>query len=189
MPRGRPSDYSLSLVEEICFEVATSTRSIRTICEEEDRFPDERTVYKWLFKHEEFRQLYARAREYQIELIADELVDIVDDGKNDWMERENAKGEIVGWQVNGEAVQRSKLRADTRKWLLSKINPKKYGDSTTIKGDAENPLFANLAQDLDKRIAARKPGPTVDAVSREMLPVTALPAIVEAVKPAQEDED
>lgn len=53
---------------------------------------------------------------------ADELLDIADDGTNDWMLR-NDDGENVSYSLNGEHVQRSRLRVDTRKWLLSKLIP------------------------------------------------------------------
>ena len=44
----------------------------------------------------------------------------------------NAEGEITR-QVNGEAIQRSRLRVDTRKWILSKMVPKKYGTKVTAE--------------------------------------------------------
>ena len=39
----------------------------------------------------------------------------------------------MGWRVNGEHVQRSKLRVDARKWLLSKIAPKQYGEKQAVE--------------------------------------------------------
>ena len=74
---------------------------------------------------------YARAREACVEALADEIMDISDDGRNDWMEKHGQ--EDTGWLLNGENVQRSKLRVDARKWLLSKIAPKKYGDKVAME--------------------------------------------------------
>ncbi len=37
-----------------------------------------------------------------------------------------------------------RVRVDTRKWLLSKLAPKKYGDRIEIAGDKENPLEINV---------------------------------------------
>ena len=71
---------------------------------------------------------YAHAKEVGLDAMAEEILEISDDGTNDWMERTGKAGEVVGYQVNGEHVQRSKLRVDSRKWLLSKMAPKKYGD-------------------------------------------------------------
>ena len=137
---GRPSDYSEELADRICERIADG-ESVRNICLDDD-MPNKATVFRWLGKHEAFRDQYARAREAQSEHLADELLDIADDGSNDWMERRNADGEVIGYVVNGEAIQRSRLRADTRKWLLGKLQPKKYGDSVKISGDPEAPLVA-----------------------------------------------
>jgi hypothetical protein len=71
------------------------------------------------------------AREIQAHTLADELLEISDDGSNDWMERKG-KDERGGWELNGENIQRSRVRIDTRKWLLSKMLPKVYGDKTEV---------------------------------------------------------
>lgn len=123
---GRPSTYSQEVAEAICERLADG-ESLRDICAAEN-MPAKSTVFRWLSSNESFRDQYARAREAQAEYLADELLDIADDGKNDWMERHNRDGEMIGWQENGEAVSRSKLRVDARKWTLSKLLPKKYGD-------------------------------------------------------------
>ena len=38
---------------------------------------------------------------------------------------------------NSESVQRSKLRVDTRKWLMSKLAPKKYGEKVDLEHSGE----------------------------------------------------
>jgi hypothetical protein len=95
--------------------------SLRTICAEKE-FPDRSTVIRWKNSFEAFRSQYARARDDQAELWADEINDIADDGSNDFMEREGKK------ILREEHVQRSRLRVDSRKWLLSKLRPGTYGD-------------------------------------------------------------
>lgn len=67
----------------------------------------------------------------QTEVIADETFEMVDDGSNDWMEKVGKDGS-VGYMLNGEAVARSRLRFDQRRWWLSKLAPKKYGDKLEI---------------------------------------------------------
>lgn len=61
-----------------------------------------------------------------MEAWADEITDICDDGTNDWMIVKRG-GEDVEVE-NKEVVNRSRLRVDTRKWLMSKIAPKKYAE-------------------------------------------------------------
>jgi hypothetical protein len=80
---------------------------------------------------EGFSERYARAREIQALTIADELLDIADDGRNDWMQR-GGDDERGGWELNGEHIQRSRVRIDTRKWMLSKMLPKSYGDKAEV---------------------------------------------------------
>ena len=103
--------------------------------------PAKSTVMRWLQADKVFRDQYTRAREEQAEGFLDEIVEIVDDSRNDWMDREVGRGRVIR-VVDPEAVMRSKLRYDARRWAMSKILPKKYGDSTTLKGDPDNPLQA-----------------------------------------------
>ena len=126
---GRPSDYSQEIADAICERIADG-ESLRAICSAEE-YPNKATVFRWLNKNIEFSDQYARAREAQADSLADELLDIADDGSNDWMQRHNDKGEAIGWQINGEHIQRSRVRVDTRKWVASKLKPKKYGDKVT----------------------------------------------------------
>lgn len=134
---GRPSKYSEALAVKICERIADG-ETVRSICADE-AMPSKSMVFRWLSRHKTFRDHYARAKEAQAEHMADELLDIVDDGSNDWMERKNADGSTYE-VVNGEHIQRSRLRADTRKWLLSKMLPKKYGEKLTHSGDPEQPF-------------------------------------------------
>ena len=95
-----------------------------------------RTVHLWREKDEAFATRFARARDDGYDEIADDCLAIADDGSNDWMERTGKDGESLGWQVNGEHVQRSRLRVDARLKLLAKWCPKKYGDKLAVGGDA-----------------------------------------------------
>ena len=74
--------------------------------------------------------------------MAEDILDIADDGTNDWMEKQDSEGSAAGWSFNGEHVQRSKLRVDARKWLMSKMKPKKYGEkvSQEITGKDGGPI-------------------------------------------------
>ncbi len=77
--------------------------------------------------------MYTHARDAQADALFDETLEIADDGRNDWMERHNEEGEAIGWRENGEAIRRSQLRIDTRKWIAAKLRPKKYGDKQQIE--------------------------------------------------------
>jgi len=128
MPGGRPSDYTPEQTLVICERLAKG-ESLRAVCREEG-MPDISTLFRWMEAHPEFRAQYVRAREVQAEVFADELAEICDDGSNDWMARNDPDN--PGWVANGEHIQRSKLRVDTRKWVASKLL-KSYADKTQVQ--------------------------------------------------------
>jgi hypothetical protein len=68
----------------------------------------------------------------QAQTFADELIDIADDGSNDWVRRENERGR-VSYVVDKEHIARSRLRFEARQWVISKILPKTYGDKLQLK--------------------------------------------------------
>lgn len=76
-----------------------------------------------VLKDTQFSEQYARAMQIRVEMMADEIIQISDDSSNDLLLTE------FGEKENKEFVNRSRLRVDTRKWLLSKMLPKKYGDN------------------------------------------------------------
>ena len=151
---GRPSSYTLQLVDEICAKLAEGN-SMRSVCREKD-MPSMATVFRWLREKPEFQEQYARAKEESADALFDEIQDIADDGSNDWMERLDKEGENNGWQLNGEHVQRSKLRVDTRKWMMAKMKPKKYGDKTILAGDKDNPVqVRTITADMSEQEATQ----------------------------------
>nr|WP_316214145.1 terminase small subunit protein [Bradyrhizobium sp. SZCCHNR2032] len=109
--------------------------SLRSICRD-DSMPDKSTVFRWLAAHAEFRDQYARAREARTDAMAEEILEISDDGSNDTYE-------VDGREVtNQDVIARSRLRVDTRKWLMARMAPKKYGDrlEQVLTGDPEKPV-------------------------------------------------
>lgn len=133
MPEGRPSDYTIELALTICEEIA-SGRSLRSLCAQED-MPGQRTVFTWLHKHDEFRQHYTRAREAQADAMLEEILLIADDGTGDtWIDDEGVE------RTNQDVISRSRLRVDARKWAMSKMAPKKYGEKVEHSGDPDNPI-------------------------------------------------
>lgn len=136
-PRARPIDYTPELADEICETIATTPRGLDYICDRNDGFPHASTVHRWLNNQPGFSEKYTRARERQADLLADESLEIADDGSNDWIEKRNEAGEVIDFEYNGDAVQRSRLRIDTRKWYASKLAPKKYGDKLDLTAQTQ----------------------------------------------------
>ena len=143
---GRPTKYSEELGKKICKELA-SGKSLKRICEKKE-YPTAKTVYNWLLDKDkkDFLHNYESARNIQADLMFDDLLDIADDGTNDYYVKENKDGSIYK-ALNSEHVQRSRLRVDTRKWYLSKVLPKKYGEKLDLTSGGERmpaPLLANI---------------------------------------------
>lgn len=86
--------------------------------------------------------------------MADELVEIADDGTNDYVEREVDGGVRVVF--DGEHFQRSRLRVDTRKWVLSKVLPKIYGDKIGVEVTGDAALLATM-EAARERVRQRRP--------------------------------
>lgn len=124
MAGGRPSAFTKEKAAAICERIAEG-ESLRKICEDES-LPNKSTVMRWMDAHPEFRDQYARAREAQADYWAEEIIQIADDGANDTTT--DAEGNE---RTNQDVIARSRLRVDTRKWLMARMAPKKYGDKVT----------------------------------------------------------
>lgn len=121
MPAGRPSEYSHEVAAVICGRLADG-EPLTKICKDE-AMPSTPTVYKWMMQRPEFASAYARAREEQADTLADEIVAISDDSRNDTQVDDD--GNRI---VNHDHINRAKLRVDARKWVAAKLKPKKWGD-------------------------------------------------------------
>lgn len=121
-PVGAESTYTEELAEAICLRIACG-ESLRSICLDTD-MPSKSTVLLWVARDREgFSDQYEAACMARAHHWADELLDIADDGSNDFMDKIGKDG--VGVEaLNSEHIQRSRLRVDSRKWLLSKMLPK-----------------------------------------------------------------
>ena len=144
--RGRPSSFQ-DMAPQVCRLIAEGL-SLRQIGATEG-MPSMTTIMRWAFEKPEFREQYARAREMQAERFADEILEISDDGTNDWMTRE--QGDDTVTVIDHEHISRSKLRVDSRKWLMSKLAPKKYGDKLEHSGPNGAPLTITLVSYKDAK--------------------------------------
>lgn len=133
---ARPTDYNEDIADKICERLADG-ESLRQICAD-DAMPSRSAVFKWLGKHPEFADQYARAREEQAETLADEIVGIADETE---VRAQGEDGEVV-LSLDPTAIARNRLRVDARKWVAAKLKPKKYGDKvqTELTGANGGPV-------------------------------------------------
>lgn len=78
------------------------------------------TFYRHLDAHPDDAERYARARETRNDRMAEDTLRVADD--------------------LAIPHEHKRIMVEARKWLLSKLAPKKYGERTVIAGDADNPL-------------------------------------------------
>lgn len=130
---GRPSEFTQEIADKICAGLAEG-KSLRTVCKPNE-MPHISTIFNWFRNYPDFLEQYTRAKQESADAMADEVLDIADDGTNDWMTVHKYGGEYQ--VVDQEAVQRSKLRVETRKWLMAKMKPKKYGEKLDLTSDGK----------------------------------------------------
>lgn len=143
-PPGRPTLYSEEIADAICDELAERVVSLTAICRRPE-MPAYRSVMAWLDRYPEFAQKYARARDLQADIAADETIEIADDASRDTITDADGKT-----SVDHEHINRSRLRVDTRKWYAGQLKPKKYGNKLLHTGaDGEGPIKHALALNYD----------------------------------------
>jgi len=124
---GRSSTYTPQKAAAICDDIADGN-SLRSTLKKLGI--STRTFFDWLYAHEDLAQRYARARESQAEVLTDELIALAD-------------------QATGENSNAQRLKVDTRKWIASKILPRKYGDRVGLEhsGPDGGPIEVSDARD------------------------------------------
>jgi hypothetical protein len=117
--------YSQEDIETIFKSIISAIEngaSLRS-CLRKDNMPDSTTFYKWIDEDEKKSVQYERSIELRSEFLFDEIIEIADKQGEDVTEDKD--GNRV---INHNIVQRNRLQIDARKWALSKMIPKKYGD-------------------------------------------------------------
>ncbi len=130
-PRGAPAiEYSEELAVLICEQIANSSKGLRGALKDDPELPSEATVLKWRDNNAHFSGMLAHAKRRQLELMAE---DIIDTSLDDTLD-----------------VQERRLIVDTKKWLLSKLMPKTYGDKLDVTSGGE--ALAAPAHQIDARV-------------------------------------
>jgi len=131
---GRPTVMTAAVQLVICSRIAGG-ESLTTVCRD-PTLPNRGTVTKFAAgdgpDNQQFATRYAQARESLLDVYADQMIDISDDGTTDYITKVGRNGHEYE-AVDQEHIQRSRLRVDTRKWLLSKLRPGQYGDRVTAE--------------------------------------------------------
>ena len=112
-------EFSQEVFDAICNRMSEG-ESLRAICKTTG-MPNKRTVMRWLEKSEEMQIQYSEAQRLRAECYFDEIIDIADSRSD---------------------PQKTRVQIDARKWVLARMNPKKYGDKFTqeLTGEGGGPL-------------------------------------------------
>ena len=140
-----PVRYSAALAERICERLAGG-ESLKAICSDTG-YPKTQAVIEWVQKDKEgFAGQYARAREIGYTLLADEIISIADTPQIGAKSVSKATGVEI---TEGDRIEHRRLQVDTRKWMLSKMLPKVYGDKQQVEHSGSIDIASTL-------LAARK---------------------------------
>jgi len=125
------------IFNEICRQIAEEGKSLRSVLLS-DNMPTSQTFYKWVDSSEEKTVHYVRATDKRADLIFEEILHIADTPKEGTTTKETEKGVEI---TTGDMIQHRRLQVDARKWMLGKMNPKKYSDkNTTIHEGGDQPI-------------------------------------------------
>lgn len=141
------SPEQIESIFKIIIEQIKEGRSLTSVLKDDSlgvKMPADNTFDKWCDEDEAKMTEYTHAREKRAEKIFEEILEIAD--KQDADVITNADGEDV---VNHNVIQRSRLQIDARKWMLGKMQPKKYGDSIDVTSGGDKLQSAPTAIRID----------------------------------------
>lgn len=120
-PGGRPSKYNIETAKKLCDLISTTTKSIRTVCEENDDLFSCAAAFRYLGEHEEFRELYARAKDIQVNANIEKMQKMID---------ENYHYDTQDTRRIDSAIFRAQI--DAIKWKVGKLQPKRWGKNIKL---------------------------------------------------------
>jgi len=133
--------------------------------------PGESTVYAWVSRHKEFRDIYVRARESWAEAQLERVIEAAQDGSCDtYIDKKTGEQ-----RTNHEAIGRSRLYVDTLKWALARMNRVRFADTATVDmtnsdgslaAPADPKLITQRIEAIYQKALASRP--TTDAVFEEI---------------------
>lgn len=136
-----------TIFNTICSKIAEEGKPVRKILKE-DGMPSFETFYRWLNDDDEKSKQYTCACEARADMIFDDILYIADD-----VSKDTQTVDIDGIELqtlNKENIQRARLRVEARKWVVSKMNPKKFGDKIDVtSGNKEMPVIAPVWNIVD----------------------------------------
>jgi hypothetical protein len=133
--KPRPVAFTEELFIKLLDRLAQG-ETLVAICADQT-MPTRQSLFQKLYKDENARELYYAAREMQMEAMAEEILELSDNNSDDWSTDD--RGRRV---ANNDVLQRARLKVDTRKFIMAKMAPRRFGEKnfTEVSGDPNKPL-------------------------------------------------
>lgn len=123
-----------AIIQDICYKMTEQGLSLRSILKSDD-MPTLSTFFRWVAESEQYARAYEVALQARADMIFEDMFNILDATEDDVIINEDGV-EVV----NHNVIQRDRLRIDGRKWILGRMNPKKYGDRMKIDADVKTEI-------------------------------------------------
>ncbi len=146
---SKQAPFNQAQADKIC-ELMVKGKNLKEICSM-NSMPSMPCVLSWLSKVSEFATTYARSREIMLDNYGtDEIIDLADNAA-----------------LTAEAINKARLQIDTRKWVMSKLLPRKYGDNAVLTHTGKVEIEQLVIQRTPKTIEHNIPLPIIDAPIKE----------------------
>jgi len=137
--------YDRAVLSEFVCKELEKGRTLQDICRSRKDLPDSSTFVQWVMDDTPpgLARRYAQARESGYKLLADEIIELTNQ-THEWItiHKQDSEGvylfengepllDKILMPLNSDVIAHRRLQIDTRKWILSKVLPKIYGDKVT----------------------------------------------------------
>lgn len=123
---GRPSIFTEELAEYILDKIASSPKSVRALCAEDERMPDQTSINHWCWKHPNFFLRYQLAKQQQAHWMADDCEEIA-------KEIDYITDQQGTQRVDPGFIASRRLMVDIKRWHASKLAPTVFGDRKAVE--------------------------------------------------------
>jgi hypothetical protein len=130
---GRPTKYTEELAQRICELVATNPLGLPALCRKFPELPNQDTINVWRWEKDGFSDKYTRAKQFQAELMAESIEDVIDETLGSIYLDEHGSQ-----RLDSGILGHARLKVDSRKWTASKLAPKIYGDRMHVSDESKS---------------------------------------------------
>lgn len=152
-PVGRPETFShedrMRIVAHACEQIACYRRSLTRICEEDEGMCSYASIKRWQRESEEIATLIADARDDALEAMVEEIVEISDQRNGDVYIEHDKDGKPYA-KIDGDAIQRAKLRVYAREKAAALLAPRRFGAKLDLTSGGEKLPASGTAERVDR---------------------------------------